>query len=410
MGPPEQRTLIFMASREFFDPGLDLTALAGDASNAQIGQAIRESVPATGLGLIIYQEGTPDLGTYTEYDTFLWIKPSTAETKFWNGASWQLTRGLTVINDGDIGIAKLSVAGSDPLDLIRVNGAGTAFEFVAPADLFANGSFALAKLAAAPDAGYGIVSGVGGVPEYVILAEHLKQSLNIIATALYDFNSYANDTLLVKSSADGFVYEMSPKTFSDAILANAPVAALNNQTYLYAIDGNRSQGNRIVRLNPYGLFMTEIVTGAAYTNPTSLTVDAYGRVTDVQTTGVGKRTSETVETTSYLIPTGYGFANAVVIPHGLGGTPRHWQLRAYCNDAGLDAGWGPSDPPMDLNAFSVDSNESTIEYLLTILADATNIYVMRANSASGIKVPHKTTGNSTAINTTKWRILASATR
>jgi hypothetical protein len=400
-----------MASREFFDPGLDLTGLGSDATNAQITQALRESTPADGLGLVIYQEGTPDLGTYTEYDTFIWIKPSTAETKFWNGSSWQLTRGLTVINDGDIGIAKLDVDGGDPLDLIRVNGAGTAFEFVAPADLFANGSFALAKLANAPDAGYGIVSGVGGVNEHVVLAELLKKAVDIIATALYDFNSYANDTLLVKSSADGFLYEMSPKTFSDAILANAPIAALNNQTYLYAIDGNRNQGSRIVRLNPNGLFMTEIGAAAAYNNPTTITVDAYGRVTDVQTTGVGLRTSEVVETTAALFPVGEGFANARAIPHGLGGSPRQWQLRTYCADAGLDAGWGPSDAPISFDSIIVqaDPGSSDLECKYVVSADATNIYVMLPD-ADDVRVPHKTTGSLTAIDTTKWRILVSATR
>jgi hypothetical protein len=56
----------------------------------------------------------------------------------------------------------------------------------------------------------------------------------------------------------------------------------------------------------------------------------------------------------------------------------------------------------------LDSDESTIEYLFTILADATNIYVMRANSADGVKVPHKTTGDSTGITVSKWKILVTA--
>jgi len=72
-----------MASRNFLVEGLDLTGLPGDATNAQILQSVRESVPATpDLGWHILNETTPDVTTYPEYATFIWTKPSTGEMKY----------------------------------------------------------------------------------------------------------------------------------------------------------------------------------------------------------------------------------------------------------------------------------------------------------------------------------------
>jgi len=80
-----------MSSRNFFNAGLDLASLPSAATNAQIQQALVQANPASGLGIIIYQSTTPDVATYTEYATFLWINTTTGELKYWNGTSWQLS-------------------------------------------------------------------------------------------------------------------------------------------------------------------------------------------------------------------------------------------------------------------------------------------------------------------------------
>ena len=152
-----------MSSRNFLTAGLDLSLLPSEATNAQIMQALQQAYPASGLGIIIYQSATPDVATYTEYATFLWVNTTTGELKYWNGTSWQLVSGFATIADASVTIGKLSPTGGAALQLIRINAGGTAFEFVNPADLFSTNSFPLNKLVNAAGAGYVPYSGVGGV-------------------------------------------------------------------------------------------------------------------------------------------------------------------------------------------------------------------------------------------------------
>ena len=215
-------------------------------------------------------------------------------------------------------------------------------------------------------------------------------------------NLYAVDT----GSANAYVATLTGVTVADLDQLTGQVIALKAD--------NANTGASTLNLNGLGVQpitkngAVALVAGDILEDQIVLMVWDGDRFQLVGDDGRADRTSPTVEATPYNIPTGYGYANATVIPHGLSGTPRRIHPWAYCSDAGGDAGWAPSDPPMQLSALSVDSDESTIEYLFTILADATNIYVMRANSADGVKVPHKTTGSSTEITVSKWKILVTA--
>lgn len=159
-----------MSSRNFFNAGLDLASLPSAATNAQIQQALVQANPASGLGIIIYQSTTPDVATYTEYATFLWINTTTGELKYWNGTSWQLVSGFATIADASVTVAKLSPTGGAALQLIRINAGGTAFEFVNPADLFSTNSFPLNRLVNAIGAGYVPYSDGSGVYTSALLA------------------------------------------------------------------------------------------------------------------------------------------------------------------------------------------------------------------------------------------------
>jgi len=120
------------------------------------------------------------------------------------------------------------------------------------------------------------------------------------------------------------------------------------------------------------------------------------------------RTTDSIETTDQTLPTVVGYANATVIAHGLGARPRSVTCWVYCNDAGLDVGWGPSDPPMLLSGMYVDFGVSDQEGQYLILADATNIRIMLPEADNGVKVPHKTTGIPAVITPSKWKILVTA--
>lgn len=212
-----------MASRNFLDEGLDLTGLAGDATNAQILQSIRESVPATDLGWHIKSETTPDVATYPEYATFLWTKPSTNETKYWNGSSWQLISTAVSISDGSVVIAKLSVTGGSATQLIRVNAGGTAFEFVDAADIIGNNSLGLAKLVNAAGAGYVLYSGGGGVWSTSLFTTLFDTTLNASDIPVARLKDVATTGLLdqvLRRKSDG-TYEHE---YSDQLLRANQVA------------------------------------------------------------------------------------------------------------------------------------------------------------------------------------------
>lgn len=177
-----------MSSRNFLVEGLDLTGLPGDASNAQINQSIRESIPATDLGWHIKSEDTPSVATNSEYATFLWTKPSTDETKYWNGTSWQLIRTQATIADATITVAKLIATGGAVGDIIQVNGSN-GFSFTTVAAAIAANSIAANKLANAAGADYILLSGVGGVfatATFATTADAWLAATSIPATRVFD--------------------------------------------------------------------------------------------------------------------------------------------------------------------------------------------------------------------------------
>jgi hypothetical protein len=120
------------------------------------------------------------------------------------------------------------------------------------------------------------------------------------------------------------------------------------------------------------------------------------------------RTTDTIETTDQTLPTTAGYANATVIAHGLGARPMKVFCWVYCEDAGGDVGWGPSDPPMQLSAMYVDFGASDQEGEYIILPDATNVRIMLPEASNGVKVPHKTTGVPDVITPSKWKVLLTA--
>jgi len=150
------------AEEKSFDTGADLTPTLG-AHAALIEQAIELALPSSYRGMVIYSETTPaSTGQPSGYATnwyqwhrrCLWFKPSTGEIFQFNGTTWALGVAKpgtgTIINamiaDGTIQIAKLSTAGSTPLQVLQVNTPGTGFQFATLANALANASVATNKL------------------------------------------------------------------------------------------------------------------------------------------------------------------------------------------------------------------------------------------------------------------------
>lgn len=198
--------------------------------------------PASGLGIIIYQSTTPDVATYTEYATFLWINTTTGELKYWNGTSWQLVSGFATIADASVTVAKLSPTGGAALQLIRINAGGTAFEFVNPADLFSTNSFPLNRLVNAIGAGYVPYSDGSGV-----------YTSSLLATLINTWLTTANipNTRVIDVAGVGLANQVAYITDTFNALSYAYVESLlrNNQTPTGKLQFAAGSADKFVKVN-----------------------------------------------------------------------------------------------------------------------------------------------------------------
>ena len=129
-----------MAVENDFVEGIDPTPLT-EITQSELLQLIRQALPESNRGLIIYSASSPDIVSNPHLTRYLWIDVSIfpATINYYNTttASWEpipLGAGVIVndmIADGTIDLSKLDISGANPLDLIRVNAGGTALEFFA---------------------------------------------------------------------------------------------------------------------------------------------------------------------------------------------------------------------------------------------------------------------------------------
>ena len=139
------------SSRQFLEEGYDPTA-DPCISVSTLLQMFRASLPHTDIGYIISAEETalPDVILYPEVARFLVrglsVGVPTGNIYFYNGASWQLIFANLFLADGSLDIVKLSTTGSTPYDIIRVNIAGTAFEFISIVNAIAVNSLPIDRL------------------------------------------------------------------------------------------------------------------------------------------------------------------------------------------------------------------------------------------------------------------------
>jgi hypothetical protein len=150
------------AEEQVFTSGADLTPTLGSPA-ALIEQAVELALPTSYRGLVIYSDTTPatsgqpsgyPTGWYEWHKRCLWLKPSTGETFQWNGTTWALSIAKpgantivgSMVASSTLEIAKLKPDAGSSLKVIRVNLGESAFEYIAPADLFSANSIAVSKL------------------------------------------------------------------------------------------------------------------------------------------------------------------------------------------------------------------------------------------------------------------------
>ncbi len=176
------------------DKGQDLTPSFGALASA-IEQAIEQATTASWYGPIIYSEDTPPVtGDYVFNKRGLWQKISTKRWYYYNQAagSWDNLENVLVlvIPDGSVTLTKLSVTDADPLEVLRRNAAGTAFEWASASSLIVANSVSLDRLVNAAGAGYHLLSDGSGIYLSTLFS-------NSWAT------QYANATKTVQDLVDG---------------------------------------------------------------------------------------------------------------------------------------------------------------------------------------------------------------
>jgi hypothetical protein len=100
--------------------------------------------------------------------------------------------------------------------------------------------------------------------------------------------------------------------------------------------------------------------------------------------------------------------SSVTFSHGLGVDPLTWDVGIICTDVGGDATYALNDYIPVGSILRTDLSQS--ELRITSYSNATVIGMVRNNFVSGIYVNGKTTGVLTAIDESKWKVMARAIR
>ena len=173
-----------MASRNFLVPGLD-PSLGVCLPLTDLLQMFQQSTPSTDLGWVVISETTPNTVTHPEYATFLWLKASTGDLKYYDGSSWEFVEASAVIADESVTMAKMDASEGFPRQVPQINAGGTAYQLVYPVSLFNNDELPLTKLDYAVAEDYFIKTITGGVPVWSnwAAAFELKLSESLIPFA-----------------------------------------------------------------------------------------------------------------------------------------------------------------------------------------------------------------------------------
>jgi hypothetical protein len=170
-----------------FVEGIDPTGTFGGFASVLL-QLIRQAQPSSTYGMILFDTDTPDVsGANAWRKRCVWLKtitsPASVEVYVYRSTGspgWiniftmipSLSITTAMIANASVTLAKLSVAGGAANQLIRVNGAGTAFEFVNFAGLITPNSIPVSSLRSTgiPPGDLRIVAGesAGGFLSYTI--------------------------------------------------------------------------------------------------------------------------------------------------------------------------------------------------------------------------------------------------
>jgi hypothetical protein len=374
-----------------FVEGIDPSATFGGYASVLL-QLIRQAQPSSTYGMILFDTTAPDVtGANAWRKRCIWIDltvpgtPTVNVYKEGGSPGWANVQSVipnntittAMIQNAAVTLAKLSVSGGTANQLIRVNGTGTAFEFVSLASLVTAGSIPVGSLITT-----GIPAGqlrfAGVVGPNVATWYDAQQIINALANA-----SIGSDLIgpaPITSARSKMLTTRTADTFATWRYFEPNVDILND-----TMNGSKLQANTV---GPERIVSTGIPDGYLL----SKVAGVPDWIPAPTANYVNKYTS-----TATALPA----AGSAVTPltHGLGGQPL--MIRGVLVCVTTDLNYVAGDE-VDIQAAFTSSGNNEFP-VFNLYSTATQIKCVRSSHA-GLKLNNATTGTDTAITEANWNI------
>jgi hypothetical protein len=359
-----------MPSLQHLQEGYDPTGLVC-LSIAQILQMIRAAKPYPHQGFAIFQKNAPDTVTYPELTYFIWVETAddisyipTGKIYYYDGVSaWVDFTKLdgSRILPGTVDLAAIHTLGhTAAYDIIQVNAANTALQFVTVPNAIRTNTVPPDKLLAPDNTNSYVLTCIAGTKAFTLWSAF--------------FVALASNTIpvdkLIRGAADTLGFYLRTKLDGSAIeWANVDVANLAAVGATAGQTIRRNLANTAWEFIPASsLAIVELTNGGAY----------------------------------WALPAG---GAVLAVPHAVGTIPRMVNIRLRCSVS--NNGYANGVDEIDLNApiGVYASLETTPLYVWTV--DATNITIQCATYSGNLPTPYfqpKAGGNSVAFDRTQWKI------
>jgi hypothetical protein len=373
-----------------FVEGIDPSATFGGYASVLL-QLIRQAQPSSTYGMILFDTTAPDVtGANAWRKRCIWINltvpgtPTVNVYKEGGSPGWANVQSVipnntittAMIQNAAVTLAKLSVSGGTANQLIRVNGTGTAFEFVSLASLVTAGSILPSAIS-----GVAVPAGttrfLGNYNAGTTTWFSAQAIIEEVPVGIIDATQIAPSTTAAARSR--FITTRTADTYSNWRYFDPNVDILTG-----AMNGNRLTDNtvtvaKIVPSTVEGALLS-VVGGVAdwIPAPTANYVNKY-------------------ESTATALPA----VGATITPltHGLGGQPINVYGVLVCFTA--EYGYVANDEiPLNQVVTSSTNNEFPVFYYH---ATTTQIHCVRTSSA-GLLTARANNGNGIALTDGNWRI------
>jgi hypothetical protein len=383
-----------------FVEGIDPSSTFGGYASVLL-QLIRQAQPSSTYGMILFDTTAPDVsGANAWRKRCLWLDltvPSAPTVNVykespggWVNVQQVIPNGTIVtamISNAAVTLAKLSSAGGSANQLIRVNAAGNAFEFVSISNLIANGTVNVGALnSTGLPAGQFKIPGVygAGVPTWYSSQDVID---NLAEGAI------AGDYIAPAANPDNAKKKYLTSALGDTFAAwrfiepNRDIAA------------NSINGDRLTDLS---VPITKLVNAPSGNR----VLMSYGGSVDwrLPLTVQGAVTQFVTAVADLQTIPALTQGTTITMNHTLGVVPLMFRVTLYCH--ATNGGYDPGDE-IDLTTTSQSGLASDAQAPFMFYVNGSTSIVVRKNLGSDISILHKTTNAYHTIGSAQlanWRI------